>query len=623
MEKLLYVLLFLISISLTWSLIPVESKFESQVLELKNGLLIQQYGQIAVEQGTWKVFVHYDAPNRNHWEQVIRKLRETIDVFAQGHSRANNTLWYRKLRDLILLHESKTRVKRGWFNIIGRGLRTVFGTATVAQIDEVKALIAKVQTTSSAQVHFVDQMASVVNKNQKDIHDTRERLTELVARSSVLTDWIESSLHVAINRSDHMMNELYLELHLQGLFDSVEIVTMIQVNQEQNYERLKASLELGRLTEELWSVDTFELLSNDLPPDLLFENPTWYYQNVKAQTLSVDEETLIWSIELPLKGSEIFDKYLIQTFPVPFSDYTTSIKILLPTILGFNPKTGMTVENLHCMGQENLICKNNVRRLEPKDNCFGGIFLNDETAIRTCPAEVLTGNLTQISQTDTNVFVLQTFGEIIREKCQGLFEKKFILPKGVYLIELAETCEVRTRDFSLQRIREIATHMTFNFSKVLPINFEIQSIVHEGHIKQLPDVHFKPLKETNVVTLGKMPTSKPEEWFEWQVPHASLIGGGSFTIFLVVVVIGVILCKYKQCSRLVKRVRQNAAVWNQNVRIKTKRKVREVVEPIVSRHEIEMNNLADPVGCVNKVVIHPEQDEHAIMFEAASLHPKL
>ena len=90
------------------------------------------------------------------------------------------------------------------------------------------------------------------------------------------------------------------------------------------YSRQKASLEIGRLTEDIFSIVYLADVLHKATTGTTFLLQ-WYYEHARIFPVW-GKDTLIYCVKLPLVNEKTYHRYNIITWPVPYAEKGYSIQ---------------------------------------------------------------------------------------------------------------------------------------------------------------------------------------------------------------------------------------------------------------------------------------------------------
>ena len=222
---------------------------------LSDGLLITRASDIHVRRGTYTVLVVIDAPRREPpMEERLNELRLVIEKLGthQNYSRTTRNVWEQRIRDMeaTMTPPSQmlpyTRIKRGLFNFVGEIGATLFGTATEDQVAQLKHHITKAQRTNRRIVHATNELISVVNQvslNRQHLVAVEQFAKDLYAilvNYRRVLDGFVGSL-IALEESTQ----------INRILSALESAHNLWLGESDRYQRQRACLTLGQLTEEI------------------------------------------------------------------------------------------------------------------------------------------------------------------------------------------------------------------------------------------------------------------------------------------------------------------------------------------------------------------------------------
>ena len=148
------------------------------------------------------------------------------------------------------LNRSPSRGKRGLFDFIGKASKSLFGTATTEDIENVKNVLRAMQQTTSTSVHRVNELLVVVNHTNKDIQINRNRINLINRHVQKMSIVLEN-----LAKYQSTINDKLLKLKRHVIIERIvsqlerEVFNLHQL--EETYLLRKQHLESDRLTEEI------------------------------------------------------------------------------------------------------------------------------------------------------------------------------------------------------------------------------------------------------------------------------------------------------------------------------------------------------------------------------------
>ena len=157
----------------------------------KDGVEVTLQGETQIITGAWTVAVVITPPAQPHIEPFISKLEDCISQSIDFDLQTNIELWGQRLLRVreLLTHPHPTqhikpvetkyikkRSKRGLLNFIGKISRTLFGTATEDQVNDLRRVVNRLVSHRSVLTHEVSDLISVVNASRHYIQLNADHL---------------------------------------------------------------------------------------------------------------------------------------------------------------------------------------------------------------------------------------------------------------------------------------------------------------------------------------------------------------------------------------------------------------------------------------------------------------
>ena len=256
---------------------------------LSDAPLITRASDIHVRRGIYTVLVVMDSPQREpRIEERLNELGLVIEKLGtyQNYSRTPRNVWEQRIRDMeaTMTPPSQmlpnTQIKRGLFNFVGEIGSTLFGRATEDQVAQLKRHIVKAQRTNRRIAHATNKLISVVNQTRAEVSLNRRHIVaveqfakelyaELVTYRRVLYGFVGS------------VTALEESTQIDPMLSALESVNNLWLRESGRYQRQRASLELGQLTEEILPPNELLLiLETSQGVGLFSPGLAWYYQHV-------------------------------------------------------------------------------------------------------------------------------------------------------------------------------------------------------------------------------------------------------------------------------------------------------------------------------------------------------
>jgi len=315
---------------------------EGLITPLKDGLFVTGGHELRAQVEEWTILVTLDPPSYpGLLEEDLRQVASLINSPNITAIMNNETkyVWDQRLAHLRriskwppgLVRSSPPihlRAKRGLFDAGGIVLNELFGLATTKEMEECRRIVRDARKNDETIVHAVNNLVTVVNKTREDLIVDRKQLKKT---QDYLLE-VHNNVNMLQKRVLYYQKKIvYVEInvHLENIFTALENVVQSYVFAREYYTRQRASLELGRLTENLLPKEDlarilFKAKGQRLQPVDTLE---WYYQYVIVEPIWGDNETLIYRAKIPLIDGKHYLRYFINTWPVPYNSTHYSLQI--------------------------------------------------------------------------------------------------------------------------------------------------------------------------------------------------------------------------------------------------------------------------------------------------------
>ena len=291
---------------------------------LPDGILVTGGEPTRNHVATWVVLITINPP------AAIPGLKQKLDSFKtvisnvnyfHGMDNATIDAWTIRLNDiedaLLPARTDARRAKRGLLNVVGELSRSLFGTATESDVAECRRQIELLRTRDRRVTHSVSQMLSVVNQTHTAVVQNRNHINVLQKYVQKVSEEVR---HIANlwQRHDKLLQVVNAKLRIEQCLSAMESAHAHWVQQTARFNRQKAALELGCLTEELLSrIELNKILTSARSAGYYAPNIQWYYANLRVSSIFRSEDELLFRVKLPLTDNIKYNRYHLTTWPIP------------------------------------------------------------------------------------------------------------------------------------------------------------------------------------------------------------------------------------------------------------------------------------------------------------------
>lgn len=525
---------------------------------LPDGLLVTGRQGLRRQIAEWNTVVVLEAPQKlDKWNFLINQVLDSLRSLPTGRYLNNDTLLTWKTRLRALKVDPTLRIKRGLFDFIGDVSNKLFGTATQSELNEIRKMIVHSRSQQQDIVHFVNTLSTVVNKTYTEVSANRIQINQVQRALSVLEEKLDRVMKLQL-LSQKNFDEVYTVLHLEQVCTALEAFQRHYYRMYDRYLRQRASLEIGRLTEELLPPKALtEILSQGVEQKYHAVDLTWYYQHVEVRPVWGDIETLVYSAKLPLVDDVNYLHYKIQNWPAPYN--ITGLSIQLEDIgdVGFDTEGGGMFKPHSCTGREPMICRTGPIYDLSRMQCPRGILTGDVKERAECKVTVrrTTKTPTAIEEVGLGEFVVVTWGEQYSVHCQGQGERRDVVSPGVYYVQVPDECTVKGPGWTISGITKKFVNATFKTEPLpLPLAVDLQMTLPEDEVIKLLDSMLKEQHVTDTLKpleqlqeLHLEPLQMRDDPVEWELDY--VVNTWWFDVVLIIGVFVVVLVVVNVCYK--------------------------------------------------------------------------
>lgn len=306
-----------------------------------DGVLATVHGPVQAMAGKWTVLVTLDTPRTP--DGLAKEVADAYHYVEQcGIDQSVKDSWKNRLarieQDLPDYHlmwevsddsERTRRPKRGLLDPIGTLVHGLFGLATEAEVTDIKRVIGELHQDDVAIVHRMNEFTSIVNRTRTYEQETRNFVNAMNQRFQAVNKWL-------IGLEDEV-NDLTLMVNFERILEDLELKGQTLNQLHLLYSHRRQDLHAGRLSEELLSGTTLQLILESISTVAAapLTDLNWYYANARVRPMWAAPKYLVYEVMLPLVRPENFLLYRIQAWPTPL-DETAAAQIREGGDFGYN-----------------------------------------------------------------------------------------------------------------------------------------------------------------------------------------------------------------------------------------------------------------------------------------------
>lgn len=402
------------------------------------------------------------------------------------------------------------RKRRGLINIIGTGMKTLFGVCDNDCANEATQEIEKIEKTNERMIHILKNQTTVVKSAITGISgasiEINKLYKELSEKQSTLRDKVKELVNVTITLETLMLTDrihsIFTALITQYAYETTTISAIITAART---GVLHPSLITPReLANHLTQIKLKLPINLNLP---MGTDPSEIYELSKITKMAVfySENNIAFVIRIPLVTELELTLYKILPIPHPIEIETNGAidkkhSIIIKPEFQYvgitkNRKQYTTfteTQLLQCTETELFtICPEfqPIQHESNKQPCEISLFKNPDTLPSSCETGivVLSKNIFHKLKY-VNVWIYTTNGETLTITCQGITEPYIVKLKKQGLIKLNQSCRAYGENIILNPVRDIKSKYYVNF--IPQIGAGKLTFVIPDKIKNLPNMKF-------------------------------------------------------------------------------------------------------------------------------------
>lgn len=404
-----------------------EMEVEISTINSKTGLYYHYLGQLLPIDGKWTIILYKDI------KPIFESYRKTTAMYGKLQtleSQANHlhnkfyhhlTLKFelnkldKDLREISSLFPAR-RQKRGWFNIFGTGLHTLFGVMDADDEKRINDAVTQLQDSNKKTLTIVEESLHITKATMKNFNET---LNNIQANEGIINRNFEEITLLSKNLSNQVYQNKFSLTILNTAFLLLELTFELQ-KQVDSIKEIVLYTKSNLLSPSIISPDELyleltqiskQLVEKELPFSLQKSNLNKFFSIIKTKTFFF-KESLMTSIEVPLVNKQVFDLYKLYPYPVP-SQTSNVFHTILPEFaflaiskdksqyIGLHSKNQLTRIEEQYFGSNLEIYDTTIQQI-----CETSLFLNGDKFPENCNIRSL--NLVEhlIQQVDINLWLI-------------------------------------------------------------------------------------------------------------------------------------------------------------------------------------------------------------------------
>ena len=216
-----------------------------QFTKLPNGLLITKQERTYAVSKELEVLIVIKAPEwPSELKLLINRAMKKVSRFpGAGLFTTNDRMqWMQRLTNLRTLIPVPSRKRRGLLDFVGKLSKSLFGTATSADVERIAKVVETVAASQGKVLHRVNDLLMVVNKSNGDIQVNRDHLLAVQKHISDIYGLVDA-LNIQSNRTVGWLNYIKKNVLMERTVASIERYADHIVTQQKLFFSQKLALE--------------------------------------------------------------------------------------------------------------------------------------------------------------------------------------------------------------------------------------------------------------------------------------------------------------------------------------------------------------------------------------------
>lgn len=508
---------------------------------------------VRIKRAQWKIAVTLDAVPEEFRDALKVELAATKTFLHKLDTltavRIHREYWLRRLAraETQIGHlNSGSRHRRGLFDFVGDVARSLFGTATEGELDNIRDAIQENRDSINDLIHLHNDQLTIFNATRTEIHKNRNAINEVINATKSLQRWFVQTTNKL--RTDVNSLQVYNLINEKVTLVFEHLNYLMSFSSKQSQQRM--ALETGRLHEQLLPRTVLEEVAGlqDGSAVQLITPLDWYYTHIAIQPI-YDTNYIAYIVILPLVDSSRYDGLNVQTYPVPLPNSTKMVQIVAEELIAVTVHSSEVLTPNQCAGDNPVVCNPPIKR-NSGDSCTHQIAIEGDSVLHACSVAVRHYPGGYISMVKPNELVLATWGTHITQKCPGGDVTQRTVTGGTFRVQWDGHCTITNPDWSVAGL--VTTSYQKNVDQWQPVHIDINITALLIPKLDHPDIKIpSSLASLSVVNLQKLKELAPLDNVNF-THHSSITQHVFITLSVltlaVIVILIIIYVAKKKCQ---------------------------------------------------------------------------
>ena len=389
----------------------------------EDGVLVHQDGDVRRIGAAWSVVVIIQPPPLLRTELLDATLEaaftQAATRFGKKAAQHWRTRWHalkhmlsrhtrQVVQEQVMVDAERTRIKRGWFNFVGRMVRPLFNIPDFTDIEALRKLIMNNSKEGLSIRHHAREMVTMINATRAMLQDSVDHI-ELVHNMSREALRMADANRKLVREDLEEVNGLKVARSLDLALQEAHFAFINYIQALKDYHQKRMEVERGWLTENIVSMEQLDSIIELIGQKGYETLPReWYYQYVAVIPMWEGDDHVAFRAVLPAVDEDCYIKYSLLYVPVPMGGEHMRViqgrdSVVLHTM------TQASFTPLNCLGKAPNVCWPEVENL-------GG----------SCESQLVNGNLP--GDCGVKVFVMGNKSSIVERR--GALDSEVIVAPG-------------------------------------------------------------------------------------------------------------------------------------------------------------------------------------------------
>ena len=332
---------------------------------------------------------------------------------------------------------SSRRRKRGLINAVGEISKTLFGTATQDDVNQLRGKVNEIIAGNNEFKNVLTKSVVCINELRHQQETFRGKVNELVDHIENLNDRINSMILFQSNLSQRML----LSEMSNAIENGISYIESVhsEIRHYENLFQYRRDLAIiGHLTESLIGRNQLSKILRRLGVTLSVD---YLYRHCTVMVMKLEMNMLGFHFQIPILEDESYTAWHITTIPFLSEGQSRLIKPELYEV-GVGLNSGRVIELEYCQNEEPILCSSPI--LYQNFDCLEGILSRDIRKMSNCKVIEANDHPVKVKRLSPGSLLLYSEGEVIEERCKLTPTIMQKIEPGTYVVDTYDECFIES-----------------------------------------------------------------------------------------------------------------------------------------------------------------------------------